>query len=67
MPDPLHSTSTMFKGKIDNKSRTILVLNDVQKGKNISLSVIPYNSFDLINIKIIINSIKIYQGEFLTY
>ncbi|TLX68212.1 MAG: hypothetical protein E6L03_04375 [Thaumarchaeota archaeon] len=53
VPDPLHSTSTMFKGIIDNKSRTILVLNDVQKGKNISLSIIPYNSFDLINIKII--------------
>ena len=35
VPDPLHSTSTLFNGKISNESYAILSLEDVQKGKNI--------------------------------
>jgi hypothetical protein len=53
VPDPLHSTSTMFKGKISNESQTILSLKDVQKGKNISLSITPQNSLDLLNVRIL--------------
>lgn len=53
VPDPLHSTSTVFKGKISNESETILVLKDVQKGKNISLSMTPQNSLDLLNVRIL--------------
>jgi len=53
VPDPLHSTSTVFKGKISNESRPILVLEDVQKGKNISLSITPQNSLDLLNVRIL--------------
>ena len=52
-PDPLHSTSAFFNGVINNDSRTILLLKDVQKGKNISLSVKPQSSFDFLNVRII--------------
>ena len=53
VPDPLHSTSTVFKGKISNESKPILVLEDVQKGKNISLSITLQNSLDLLNVRIL--------------
>lgn len=53
VPDPLHSTSTVFRGEISNESKTILILQDVQKGKNISLSIIPQNSSDLLNVRIL--------------
>ncbi|HEY7226707.1 MAG TPA: hypothetical protein VH481_01115 [Nitrososphaeraceae archaeon] len=53
VPDPLHSTSTVFNGKIRNESRAILSLSDVQKGKNISLSINPQNSLDLLNVRIL--------------
>ena len=53
VPDPLHSTSTVFKGKISNESNTVLSLKDVQKGKNISLSLAPQNSLDLLNVRIL--------------
>jgi hypothetical protein len=53
VPDPLHSTSTVFKGKITNESNSILSLKDVQKGKNISISVTPQNSLDLLNVRIL--------------
>ena len=51
--DPLHSTSTVFDGKIINESQAILFLTDVQKGKNISLSITPQNSLDLLNVRIL--------------
>ena len=53
VPDPLHSTSTVFEGKIANDSNSILSLKDVQKGKNISISVTPQNSLDLLNVRIL--------------
>jgi hypothetical protein len=53
VPDPLHSTSTVFKGKIAKEDNSILFLKDVQKGKNISISVTPQNSLDLTNLRII--------------
>src|SRR5919106_467215 len=53
VPDPLHSTSTVFKGKIAKEDNSILFLKDVQKGKNISISVTPQNSLDLTNVRII--------------
>jgi len=53
VPDPFHSTSTVFNGKISNESHTILSLSDVQKGKNISLSIIPGNSLNVLNIRIL--------------
>lgn len=53
VPDPLHSTSTVFEGKITNGSNSILSLKDVQKGKNISISVTPQNSLDLLNVRIL--------------
>lgn len=53
VPDPLHSTSTVFEGKIANESNSILSLKDVQKGKNISISVTPQNSLDLLNVRIL--------------
>jgi hypothetical protein len=52
VPDPLHSTSTVFKGKIAKDDNSILFLKDVQKGKNISISVTPQN-LDLTNLRII--------------
>lgn len=53
VPDPLHSTSTVFEGKIANESNSILSLKDVQKGKNISISVTPQNSLDILNVRIL--------------
>ena len=53
VPDPLHSTSTVFEGKITNESNSILSLKDVQKGKNISISVTLQNSLDLLNVRIL--------------
>lgn len=53
VPDPLHSTSTVFEGKITNESNSILSLKDVQKGKNISISVTPQNSLDILNVRIL--------------
>ena len=53
VPDPLHSTSTVFEGKITNESNSILSLKDVQKGKNISISITPQNSLDLLNVRIL--------------
>jgi hypothetical protein len=53
VPDPLHSTSTVFNGKISNESYAILSLEDVQKGRNISLSITPHNSLELLNIRIL--------------
>ena len=53
VPDPLHSTSTVFEGKLTNESNSILSLKDVQKGKNISISVTPQNSLDLLNVRIL--------------
>src|SRR6476619_3977860 len=53
VPDPFHSTSTVFNGKISNESHAILSLSDVQKGKNLSLSIIPGNSLNVLNIRII--------------
>jgi hypothetical protein len=53
VPDPFHSTSTVFEGKIANESNSILSLKDVQKGKNISISVTPQNSLDLLNVRIL--------------
>jgi hypothetical protein len=53
VPDPLHSTSTVFKGKITEESNSIMSLKDVQKGKNISISVNPQSSLDLANVRII--------------
>lgn len=52
VPDPLHSTSTKFEGKIINESNSILSLKDVQKGKNISISV-TQNSLDSLNVRIL--------------
>lgn len=43
----------VFEGKITNESNSILSLNDVQKGKNISISVTPQNSLDLLNVRIL--------------
>ena len=53
VPDPFHSTSTVFNGKITNESHAILPLSDVQKGKNLSLSIIPGNSLNVLNIRIL--------------
>lgn len=53
VPDPFHSTSTVFNGKISNESHAILSLSDVQKGKNLSLSIIPGNSLNVLNIRIL--------------
>lgn len=53
VPDPLHSTSTMFKGNIPKDGRSIIFLQDVQKGKNISISITPQSSLDVTNIRII--------------
>jgi hypothetical protein len=53
VPDPLHSTNTVFEGKITNETNSILSLKDVQKGKNISISVTPQNSLDLLNVRIL--------------
>jgi hypothetical protein len=53
VPDPLHSTSTVFKGKITKDTNSIMSLKDVQKGKNISISVTPQSSLDLANVRII--------------
>jgi hypothetical protein len=53
VPDPFHSTITVFEGKIANESNSILSLKDVQKGKNISISVTPQNSLDLLNVRIL--------------
>lgn len=52
VPDPFHSTSTKFEGKITNESNSILSLKDVQKGKNISISV-TQNSLDSLNVRIL--------------
>lgn len=43
----------VFEGKITNESNSILSLKDVQKGKNISISVTPQNSLDLLNVRIL--------------
>jgi len=53
VPDPLHSTSTVFKGNIAKDSSSIMFLKDVQKGKNISISITPQSSLDLTNVRII--------------
>lgn len=53
VPDPLHSTSTVFRGKIAKEGNSIIFLKDVQKGKNISISVTPQSSLDLTNVRII--------------
>ena len=53
VPDPLHSTSTVFKGKIAKDDSSIIFLRDVQKGKNISISITPQTSLDLTNVRII--------------
>jgi len=53
VPDPFHSTSTVFNGKISNESHAILSFSDVQKGKNLSLSIIPGNSLNVLNIRIL--------------
>jgi hypothetical protein len=53
VPDPLHSTSTLFNGKITSEGNSILFLKDVQKGKNISISVVPQNSLDVLNVRIL--------------
>jgi hypothetical protein len=53
VPDPLHSTSTVFEGKIANESTSILSLEDVQKGKNISISVTAQTPLYLLNVKIL--------------
>lgn len=53
VPDPLHSTSAVFKGKIVKEGNSIIFLKDVQKGKNISISVTPQSSLDLTNVRII--------------
>lgn len=53
VPDPLHSTSTLFNGKITSEGNSILFLKDVQKGKNISISVAPQNSLDVLNVRIL--------------
>ena len=53
VPDPLHSTSTMFKGKIAKEGSSIIFLKDVQKGKNISIALTPQSSLDLTNVRII--------------
>src|SRR4030095_13583843 len=53
VPDPLLCTITVFKGKITEESNSILSLKDVQKGKNISISVTPQNSLDLLNVRIL--------------
>lgn len=52
VPDPLHSTSTVFKGNIAKEGNSIIYLKDVQKGKNISISVTPQSPLDLTNIRI---------------
>jgi len=52
VPDPLHSTSTVFKGNIAKEGNLIIFLKDVQKGKNISISTTPQRSLDLTNIRI---------------
>jgi hypothetical protein len=43
----------MFKGNIAKDGRSIIFLQDVQKGKNISISITPQSSLDLTNIRII--------------
>lgn len=43
----------VFEGKITNESNSILSLKDVQKGKNISISVTPQNSLDPLNVRIL--------------
>jgi hypothetical protein len=43
----------VFEGKITNESNSILSLKDVQKGKNISISITPQNSLDLLNVRIL--------------
>jgi hypothetical protein len=43
----------VFKGKITKESNSIMSLKDVQKGKNISISVNPQSSLDLANVRII--------------
>ena len=53
VPDPLHSTSTVFKGNIAKDDSSIIFLRDVQKGKNISISITPQTSLDLTNVRII--------------
>ena len=53
VPDPFHSTSTVFNGKISNESHAMLSLSGVQKGKNLSLSIIPGNSLNVLNIRIL--------------
>lgn len=53
VPDPLHSTSTLFDGRITGEGNSVLFLKDVQKGKNISISVVPQNSLDLLNVRIL--------------
>lgn len=53
VPDPLHSTMTVFKGKIAKDGNSIIFLKDVQKGKNISISVTPHSSMDLTSVRII--------------
>ena len=53
VPDPLHTSSSVYNGKINNDTRAVMVLKDIQKGKNISLSVTPQNTVNVFNIKII--------------
>ena len=53
VPDPLHSTSAVFKGIIAKDGNSIIFLKDVQKGKNISISLTPQSSLDLTNIRIL--------------
>jgi hypothetical protein len=43
----------VYKGKITKDSNSIMSLKDVQKGKNISISVTPQSSLDLANVRII--------------
>jgi hypothetical protein len=53
VPDPLHTSSSVYNGKINNDTRAVMLLKDIQKGKNISLSVTPQNTVNVFNIKII--------------
>ena len=53
VPDPLHTSNSVYNGIINNDTRAAMLLKDVQKGKNISLSVTPQNTANIINIKII--------------
>jgi len=53
VPDPLHTSNSAYSGIINNNTTIAMLLKDVQKGKNISLSVTPQNTVNTLNIKII--------------